>query len=132
MPQTLLEIKNLRINFLSDEEWHEVVHGIDFEVHKGRTLGIVGESGSGKSVSNLSVMHLLNPKVSKVKADSVLLDGLDIKDFNEKPPANSRSFLFLPPSLLSDRRPAFSASHSVNGDSHLSFFFHPLLIMKER
>ncbi len=90
MPQTLLEIKNLRIYFLSDDKWREVVHGIGFEVYKGRTLGIVGESGSGKSVSNLSVMHLLNPKVSKVKADSVLLDGLDIKDFNEKQMAKVR------------------------------------------
>lgn len=90
MPQTLLEIKNLRIYFLSDDKWREVVHGIGFEVYKGHTLGIVGESGSGKSVSNLSVMHLLNPKVSKVKADSVLLDGLDIKDFNEKQMAKVR------------------------------------------
>ncbi len=90
MPQPLLEIKNLRINFLSDDEWHEVVHGIDFDVMAGRTLGIVGESGSGKSVSNLAVMHLLNPKVSKVKADAILMEGVDIKDFNEKRMAEVR------------------------------------------
>ena len=84
MPQPLLEIKNLRIDFRNDDEWREVVHGIDFEVVAGRTLGIVGESGSGKSVSSLSVMHLLNPKVSRIKADAMLLEGLDIKDFNEK------------------------------------------------
>ncbi len=90
MPQPLLEIKNLRINFLSDDEWHEVVHGIDFDVMAGRTLGIVGESGSGKSVSNLAVMRLLNPKVSKVKADAILMEGVDIKDFNEKRMAEVR------------------------------------------
>ena len=84
MSQPLLEIKNLRIDFLSDKEWREVVHGIDFEVFSGRTLGIVGESGSGKSVSNLALMHLLNPKVSRVNADAMLLEGLDIKDFNER------------------------------------------------
>ena len=84
MSQPLLEIKNLRIDFLSDKEWREVVHGIDFEVFSGRTLGIVGESGSGKSVSNLALMHLLNPKVSRVHADAMLLEGLDIKDFNER------------------------------------------------
>ena len=77
MNHPLLEIKNLRINFHSDDEWHEVVHGIDFDVMAGRTLGIVGESGSGKSVSNLAVMHLLNPKVSKVKADAILMEGND-------------------------------------------------------
>ena len=90
MPQPILELKNLKINFLRDDEWIEVVHGIDFDVVAGRTLGIVGESGSGKSVSNLSVMHLLNPKVSQVKADAMLLEGLDIKDFNEKQMAEVR------------------------------------------
>ncbi len=90
MSQPLLEIKNLTIDFLNDEEWREVVHGIDFDIQQGRTLGIVGESGSGKSVSNLAVMHLLNPKVSRVKADAMLLEGLDIKDFNEKQMADVR------------------------------------------
>jgi peptide/nickel transport system ATP-binding protein len=90
MNHPLLEIENLRINFLSDDEWHEVVHGIDFDVMAGRTLGIVGESGSGKSVSNLAVMRLLNPKVSKVKADAILMEGVDIKDFNEKRMAEVR------------------------------------------
>ena len=90
MPQPLLEIKNLRIDFRQDDEWREVVHGIDFDVVAGRTLGIVGESGSGKSVSNLAVMHLLNPKVSRVKADAMLLEGLDIKDFDERRMAEVR------------------------------------------
>ena len=90
MSQPLLEIRNLKINFRQDEEWREVVHGIDFEVKAGRTLGIVGESGSGKSVSNLAVMHLLNPKVSKVKAEAMMLEGLDIKDFNERQMAEVR------------------------------------------
>ena len=116
MPQTLLEIKNLRINFLSDEEWHEVVHGIDFEVHKGRTLGIVGESGSGKSVSNLSVMHLLNPKVSKVKADAVLLEGVDTKDFNEKQMADVRgkriAMIFQEP--MTSLNPVYRCGHQVS------------------
>ena len=90
MPKPLLEIKNLKIDFRRDEEWREVVHGIDFDVYAGRTLGLVGESGSGKSVSSLSVMHLLNPKVSRVKAGAMLLEGLDIKDFNEKQMADVR------------------------------------------
>ena len=90
MPQHILEIKNLKIDFLSDEGWREVVHGIDFDVVAGRTLGIVGESGSGKSVSSLSVMHLLSPKTSRIKADAMLLEGLDIKDFNERKMAEVR------------------------------------------
>ena len=90
MPEPLLEIKNLKIDFRRDDEWREVVHGINFDVYAGRTLGLVGESGSGKSVSSLSVMHLLNPKLSRIKADAMLLEGLDIKDFNEKQMAEVR------------------------------------------
>ena len=90
MAQPLLEIKNLKIDFRQDDDWREVVHGIDFEVKAGRTLGIVGESGSGKSVSCLSVMHLLNRKTSRIKADAMSLEGLDIKDFDEKRMAEVR------------------------------------------
>lgn len=90
MKQPLLDIRNLKIEFRRDDTWTEVVHGIDFEVVAGRTLGIVGESGSGKSVSNLSVMHLLDSKNCRVTADAMCLEGLDIKDFNEKQMAEVR------------------------------------------
>ncbi len=74
----LLKINNLRIDFCRDDKWQETVHGIDFEVYKGKTLGIVGESGSGKSVSNLAIMQLLDKKKSRVTADSILLNNEDI------------------------------------------------------
>lgn len=79
----LLQIKNLKISFLRDGEWNEAVHGVSFEVPKGKTLGIVGESGSGKSVSNLAVMRLLNEKQSKITADKITLDGKDILHLSE-------------------------------------------------
>ena len=79
----LLQIKNLKISFLRDGEWNEAVHGVSFEVPKGKTLGIVGESGSGKSVSNLAVMRLLNEKQSKITADEITLDGKDILHLTE-------------------------------------------------
>ena len=65
----LLKVNNLRIYFRHDDQWLETVHGIDFEVYKGRTLGVVGESGSGKSVSNLAVMKLLDKRKSRIKVD---------------------------------------------------------------
>lgn len=80
---TLLQIKNLKISFLRDGEWNEAVHGVSFEVPKGKTLGIVGESGSGKSVSNLAVMRLLNERQSSISADEITLDGKDILHLSE-------------------------------------------------
>ena len=79
----LLQIKNLKISFLRDGEWNEAVHGIDFEMPRGKTLGIVGESGSGKSVSNLAVMRLLNERQSSISADEITLDGKDILHLSE-------------------------------------------------
>lgn len=79
----LLKVNNLCIDFRREDKWQEIVHGIDFEVYKGRTLGIVGESGSGKSVSNLAIMQLLDRHKSRIKADSILLDNQDISTLSD-------------------------------------------------
>ena len=79
----LLKVNNLHISFCRDGQWQEAVHGIDFEVFEGKTLGIVGESGSGKSVSNLAVMQLLDRRKSKIEADSILLEDRDISHYND-------------------------------------------------
>ena len=81
--KSLLKVNNLRISFCRDSQWQETVHGIDFEVYRGRTLGVVGESGSGKSVSNLAIMQLLDKKKSRIKADSILLNDNDISKFSD-------------------------------------------------
>ena len=79
----LLKVNNLHISFCRDDKWQEAVHGVDFEVFEGKTLGIVGESGSGKSVSNLAVMQLLDRRKSKIEAESILLEDVDISHYND-------------------------------------------------
>ena len=81
--KSLLKVNNLRISFCRDDKWQEAVHGVDFEVFEGKTLGIVGESGSGKSVSNLAVMQLLDRRKSKIEADSILLEDKDISHYSD-------------------------------------------------
>ena len=81
--KSLLKVNNLRVSFCRDDKWQEAVHGVDFEVFEGKTLGIVGESGSGKSVSNLAVMQLLDRRKSKIEADSILLEDRDISHYND-------------------------------------------------
>ena len=65
----MLEVKDLKISFLRNKQWHEVIKGISFNVQRGETLAIVGESGSGKSVTSLAIMGLLDKKKSKIEGN---------------------------------------------------------------
>jgi peptide/nickel transport system ATP-binding protein len=59
---SLLSVKNLRVEFLTNGQWFPVMEDASFTVSRGKTLGLVGESGSGKTVSALAVMGLLPPR----------------------------------------------------------------------
>ena len=116
MPQALLSIRNLKVAFKRENQWAEAVHGIDLDVMAGRTLGLVGESGSGKSVSSLAVMRLLNEKMSRIEADSILIDGEDIKDFTESQMAEVRgkriAMIFQEP--MTSLNPVYKCGYQVS------------------
>jgi oligopeptide transport system ATP-binding protein len=79
-PETfnLLDVKDLRVHFRSEEGTVKAVDGISFEVKQGETLGIVGESGSGKTVANLSLMRLIPEPPGEIVSGSVMLHGRDV------------------------------------------------------
>ena len=56
----VLEVKDLRVSFASEAGTVRAVRGMNFQLHRGETLGIIGESGSGKSVTSMSIMGLLD------------------------------------------------------------------------
>jgi peptide/nickel transport system ATP-binding protein len=73
----LLEVKDLRVGFETDDGFVHAVDGISYSIDKGRALGIVGESGSGKSVSSLTVMGLTRAKNAKISGE-IVFDGRDL------------------------------------------------------
>ncbi len=74
----LLEVKNLRTYFETDDGVVKAVDGISFELKRGQTLGIVGESGSGKSVTNLSIIRLIPDPPGKIVSGEVIFNGNDL------------------------------------------------------
>lgn len=64
--ETLLEIKNLVVDFHNEEETTRAINDISFSLLRGETIGIVGESGSGKSVTALSIMQLISKSYGTV------------------------------------------------------------------
>jgi peptide/nickel transport system ATP-binding protein len=73
----LLEVRDLRTYFRTDDGIVKAVDGVNFSVEKGKTLGIVGESGSGKSVTCLTIMGL-NPKKTAITSGQALFNGEDL------------------------------------------------------
>src|SRR5215212_7106228 len=74
----LLEVKDLRTYFETDDGIVKAVDDVSFELKRGETLGIVGESGSGKSVTNLSIIRLIPDPPGKIVSGEVIFNGSDL------------------------------------------------------
>ncbi len=72
MNPNVLTIRDFSLDLKNDEEWKHILHHVSLELPKGKTLGIVGESGSGKSVTALSVMRLISPKIMRVTGGEIV------------------------------------------------------------
>ncbi len=86
----LLEVRDLRTDFHTDDGVFRAVDGVSFSIDKGRSLGVVGESGCGKSVTALSIMGLVPQPPGKIASGEILFEGVDL--------------LQLPPAAMRDRR----------------------------
>ncbi len=73
----LLEVKNLKTYFYTEDGVVKAVDGVDFAVNRGEVLGLVGESGCGKSVTSLTIMRLI-AQPGRVVEGSILFDGQDL------------------------------------------------------
>ncbi|MBI4506288.1 MAG: ATP-binding cassette domain-containing protein, partial [Chloroflexi bacterium] len=74
---TLLSVRNLHVEFTTEDGVVQAVNGVSFNLAEGEALGIVGESGCGKTVQALSIMRLL-PRPGEVVGGEVVFQGRDL------------------------------------------------------
>jgi oligopeptide transport system ATP-binding protein len=83
MTQPVLQVRDLKTQFFTDDGVVQAVDGVSFDLHPGETLGIVGESGSGKSVTALSILRLVQDP-GRIVSGQILFKGSDIVTMPEE------------------------------------------------
>jgi peptide/nickel transport system ATP-binding protein len=80
--ERLVEVKDLKVQFATEDGIVKAVDGVSFELDRGQVLGIVGESGSGKSVTSMTLLGLTRDKNTRFEGE-VLYKGRNVLSMNE-------------------------------------------------
>jgi len=83
MPETLLEVSNLTLNYNLGSRKMRALDRISFNLDKGQVLGVAGESGCGKSTLGLAIIRLL-PRVAEIRRGEILFEGTDLLKLSEE------------------------------------------------
>ncbi|MEG2204075.1 MAG: ABC transporter ATP-binding protein, partial [Oscillospiraceae bacterium] len=78
-----LDIKNLVIQYVSDDEIVHAVNGMDISIAGGKTLGLVGETGAGKTTAALSILNLVPEPQGRIISGEVWIEGQNVLEMNE-------------------------------------------------
>lgn len=115
MADEILQIKDLRIEFVSEREVTKAVNGVDISIAEGKTLGLVGETGAGKTTTALSVLNLIPKPQGRILSGDVILDGIHVLKQNEhemeKIRGNLVSMIFQDP--MSALNPVMSVGEQI-------------------
>jgi peptide/nickel transport system ATP-binding protein len=115
MPETLLEVRNLKTQFSSDGVSFFAVDDVSFSIAAGNTLGVVGESGCGKSVTALSIMRLVADPPGRIVGGEILLRGSDLLKLPEpqmrQVRGNKVSMVFQEP--MTSLNPVFTVGNQI-------------------
>ena len=81
---TLIEIRDLAVEFHANDQVQRAVSGVSFDIRKGETLALVGESGSGKSVTAHSILRLLPYPLARHPSGEIRYGGQDLLHASER------------------------------------------------
>lgn len=115
LDSAILEVRDLRTSFFTDDGEVKAVDGVSFVVPKGKTIGIVGESGSGKSITSLSILKLL-AKTGKVVGGEILYKGENLVNYSDRQMRDLRgnkiSMIFQEP--MTSLNPVFTVGQQIS------------------
>ncbi len=116
MEDLLLQVKDLKTYFYTDDGVVKAVDGVDYTIMKGKTLGMVGESGCGKSVSALSVLRLIQEPPGKIVEGEIWFKGQDLLKKNpdqmRKIRGNDISMIFQEP--MTSLNPVYTIGEQIS------------------
>jgi oligopeptide/dipeptide ABC transporter ATP-binding protein len=82
--EPVLSIRDLTVDFVTDDGIVQAVNDVTYDVYPGETLGIVGESGSGKSVSTMSILRLIPEPPGRIRSGEAIFKGRDLLKMSKK------------------------------------------------
>ncbi len=80
----LLNIKNLYVQYNTDEAVVHAVNGVDLIVHRGEAMGLVGETGAGKTTTALGILNILPEQVGEITEGDIVYDGKNVLNMSKK------------------------------------------------
>ncbi len=114
MEEKLLEIKNLKVQFVTERATTSALNGVNLTIHKGESLGLVGEAGAGKTTTALATLKLL-PKTAQMLDGELYFKGQDIYKMSKKELLDMRghriSMIFQNP--LTSLNPVFTVGEQI-------------------
>jgi oligopeptide/dipeptide ABC transporter ATP-binding protein len=112
----ILSIRDLVVEFATDDGVVHAVDGVTYDVYPGETLGIVGESGSGKSVSQLGILGLIPQPPGRIARGEATFDGRDLLKMSKKELRRLRggdvAMVFQDP--MTSLNPVFKIGHQIS------------------
>ncbi len=112
---SLLEIRNLSVEYHSDGQIVHAVNGVSLTVERGETLGLVGETGAGKTTTALSVLRLIQEPAGKIADGEIFFEGVDLLQYSVQRMrgirGNSISMIFQDP--MTSLNPVFTVGDQI-------------------